>query len=100
MQSSKVTTDAKVSGDVVNAPVKAENKRPARPRKPKAESKPVDLASVGLQLVETKADAAAEAVTSVEVAKPSGPRKAAAWQQKAKEDANAEPLVMVETQNK
>ena len=100
LQPSKVTTDAKVSGVAVDTPVKTENKRPARPRKPKAETKPVDLASVGLQLVETKADASAKAVTPLEVAKPSGPRKAAAWQQKAKEDANVEPLVMVETQNK
>jgi ribonuclease E len=100
LQPTKTSVDAKVSGDVVDTPVKAENKRPARPRKPKAESKPVDLASVGLQLVETKADAAAKADAPVEVAKPSGPRKAAAWQKKAKEDANAEPLVMVETQNK
>ena len=78
---------------------KAENKRPARARKPKAESKPVDLASVGLQLVETKADAA-KAAAPVEAPKPNTPRKAAAWQNKAKEDAAAEPLVMVETQNK
>ena len=78
---------------------KTDSKRPARPRKPKTEVKPVDLASVGLQLVETKADAP-KANASVETAKPSAPRKAAAWQQKAEANASAEPLVMVETQNK
>ena len=78
-------------------PVKAE-KRPARPRKSKAEAKPVDLAAVGLQLVETKADAPKAA--PVEEAKPKAPRKAANWQKNTKEDASAEPLVMVETQNK
>ncbi|MES2180924.1 MAG: Rne/Rng family ribonuclease [Pseudomonadota bacterium] len=88
-----------VSLEVIDTPVKAENKRPARPRKPKAEAKPVDLTAVGLQLVETKASTA-KVAEPVETVKASTPRKAAAWQQKAKEDANAEPLVMVETQNK
>jgi len=83
---------------VVAAPAKADNKRPARPRKPKTEAKPVDLAAVGLQLVETKADAPKAA--PVEEAKPKSPRKAANWQKKTKDDASAEPLVMVETQNK
>ncbi len=94
------TTDAAVGTASADLPAtKADNKRPARPRKPKTETKPVDLASVGLQLVETKADA--PTVTApAETPKPSTPRKAAAWQQKAKVDANAEPLVMVETQNK
>ncbi|NOS98586.1 MAG: Rne/Rng family ribonuclease [Methylotenera sp.] len=80
------------------APAKAD-KRPARARKAKAEAKPVDLASVGLQLVETKSDAP-KAAAPVEAAKPKTPRKAAAWQKTTKDDASAEPLVMVETQNK
>lgn len=79
-------------------PVKAD-KRPARPRKAKAEAKPVDLATVGLQLVETKADAP-KATVAVEAEKPRAPRKAAAWQKNAKDEASAEPMVMVETQNK
>ena len=79
--------------------VKADKKRPARARKPKAESKPVDLAAIGLQLVETKADAP-KAVAPAEAEKAKAPRKAAAWQKKAKDEAGAEPLVMVETQNK
>lgn len=49
--------------------------------------------------METKADAP-KATAPVEAPKPSAPRKPAAWQQKAKVEANAEPLVMVETQNK
>ena len=79
--------------------VKADKKRPARPRKAKAEAKPVDLAASGLQLVETKADAP-KAPATVEAEKPRAPRKAANWQKQAKEDVSAEPLVMVETQNK
>lgn len=78
---------------------KADKKRPARARKPKAETKPVDLAEVGLQLVETKADAP-KAAAQVEEEKPRKPRKAASWQKQAKEETSAEPLVMVETQNK
>ena len=77
----------------------AANKRPARARKPKVEAKPVDLASVGLQLVETKADTP-KAVAPVTAEKPRAPRKAASWQNKAQDNASAEPMVMVETQNK
>jgi ribonuclease E len=77
----------------------AASKRPARARKPKVEAKPVDLASVGLQLVETKADAPKTAAP-VTAEKPRAPRKAASWQNKAQDNANAEPMVMVETQNK
>ncbi|NOT16071.1 MAG: Rne/Rng family ribonuclease [Methylotenera sp.] len=76
---------------------KTEKKRPARPRKPKAEAKPIDLAASGLELVETKADA--PKVMVAEEVKPRAPRKAANWQQ-AKTEDSAEPLVMVETQNK
>ena len=77
----------------------AASKRPARARKPKVEAKPVDLASVGLQLVETKADAP-KVVAPVTAEKPRAPRKAASWQNKAQDNASAEPMVMVETQNK
>jgi ribonuclease E len=84
----------------VEQPAKADNKRPARPRKPKAEAtKPVDLAVVGLQLVETKADAS-KVSAPVEAPKPSRSRKAASWQKNTKDEAITEPLVMVETQNK
>jgi ribonuclease E len=79
--------------------VKADNKRPARTRKPKTETKPVDLAAVGLQLVETKADGT-KLATPVEAEKPRTPRRAASWQNKAKNEENTEPMVMVETQNK
>jgi ribonuclease E len=98
------SSDVVVKNDVLETPaetvaVKADNKRPARARKPKAESKPADLAAAGLQLVETKADAAKVSV-AVEAEKPRAPRKAASWQNKAQDSAAAEPLVMVETQNK
>lgn len=78
---------------------KSDKKRPARPRKPKADTKPVDLAAVGLQLVETKADAP-KATVAIETEKPRAPRKPAAWQKKTGDEIPAEPLVMVETQNK
>ena len=96
--SNDVAGEAAPAAPVEAAPAKADNKRPARPRKPKTEAKPIDLAATGLQLVETKADA--PKVAPVEEAKPKAPRKAANWQKNAKVDASAEPLVMVETQNK
>ena len=92
-----VTT--KPAAEIVDTPAKADSKRPARPRKAKAETKPADLAAVGLQLVETKADAP-KAATPVETEKARAPRKAAAWQKNAKSEVNAEPMVMVETQSK
>ncbi len=81
------------------AVVKTDNKRPARPRKAKAAAKPVDLAAAGLQLVETKADTP-KVVAPVAAAKPRAPRKVAAWQKESKTQEAAEPMVMVETQNK
>lgn len=78
----------------------ANKKRPAKARKPKAESAPVDLAAMGLQLVETSAKATAAPMNQVEAPKSRAPRKAAAWQKKAETETKAEPLVMVETQNK
>ncbi|MDP2152467.1 MAG: Rne/Rng family ribonuclease [Methylotenera sp.] len=77
---------------------KTEKKRPARPRKAKAEPKKIDLTDSGLQLVETKADTA-KVIAPVEAEKRSA-RKPASWQKEKKEEAGIEPLVMVETQNK
>ena len=88
-----------VTSSDVNAVSKADGKRPARPRKPKAAAKPVDLAAIGLQLVETKTDAP-KVVAAADEAKPRAPRKVAAWQKEAKTQEAAEPMVMVETQNK
>jgi ribonuclease E len=93
-------TASTVIAESSDAPVaKADNKRPARLRKPKTESKPLDLTAVGLQLVETKADVP-KVITPAEVEKPRTPRKAASWQKNAKDESNAEPMVMVETLNK
>lgn len=78
---------------------KADKKRPARPRKSKAEANPVDLAASGLQLVETKADAP-KVTAPIEAGKPRSPRKPASWQKQAKVETATEPLVMIETQNK
>ncbi|OIR04515.1 ribonuclease E [mine drainage metagenome] len=102
--SKEVTVESATASQVPSAtesseaPAKAENKRPTRARKPKAEAKPVDLATVGLQLVETKADAPKVAPVAESPA-PKAPRKTAAWQKKAKDEGSSEPLVMVETQN-
>jgi ribonuclease E len=98
------TTTQPIANPTIEAAVdvvasKTDNKRPARPRKPKAAAKPVDLAAVGLQLVETKADAP-KAVTQGDEAKPRAPRKVAAWQKETKSKTDSEPMVMVETQNK
>jgi ribonuclease E len=99
----KVEVKTEVTNEVAEAAavgaVKADKKRPARPRKAKTESKPVDLAAAGLQLVETKADAP-KVTAQAEEEKPRKPRKAASWQKPENGDAAAEPLVMVETQNK
>jgi ribonuclease E len=76
------------------------DRKPRAPRRPKA-AKPivVDLASAGLELVETRSDAAPAAVAEE---KPASRKQAkpAAWQKKkaAAEKAADEPLVMVETQ--
>ena len=75
---------------------KAEPK-PAKPRKPKAAPKPVDLATVGLKLIETSAEKV-KAVKVTEPQAPKAPRKAAPWQQKNAAAKATEPLVMVETQ--
>jgi ribonuclease E len=75
------------------------DKKPRNPRRRKpAQAKPVDLAASGLQLVETKADNIQ--VTAAPVAQETAkkPRKSAAWQQKAAEGSQDEPLVIVQTQ--
>jgi len=86
------------STEVATATAEKPDRKPRSPRRPKA-AKPivVDLASAGLELVETRSTPAPAA--SVEE-KPA-PRKAkpAAWQKMAKaEKAADEPLVMIETQ--
>ncbi len=77
---------------------KAEKKpRTPRRRKP-AEEKPVDLAASGLQLVETKGEAIKLEKAPEQKAAPKS-RKAAAWQQKGKDQqSQEEPLVIVQTQ--
>lgn len=95
----KTEAASETVAEVVENTAKTDKKRPARARKAKTEAKPVDLAAAGLQLVETKADAP-KATAPAEEEKPRKPRRAATWQKQAKEDTTAEPLVMVETQNK
>ncbi len=96
----EVTNDvAGTTTEAADTTVKADKKRPARPRKAKPESKPVDLSEAGLQLVETKATTSIAAAPAEEE-KPRKPRKAASWQKQENADSTAEPLVMVETQNK
>ncbi len=96
----EITNDiAETTTEAADTTVKADKKRPARPRKAKPESKPVDLSEAGLQLVETKANTSVVAAPAEEE-KPRKPRKAASWQKQENADSAAEPLVMVETQNK
>lgn len=82
-----------------DAPAKAERK-PRAPRRAKAAPKPIvaDLASAGLEMVETRSEAVQQAVVAEEPA----PRKSArtpAWKKKAEQaQATQEPLMMVETQ--
>ncbi|MCE9550501.1 MAG: Rne/Rng family ribonuclease, partial [Betaproteobacteria bacterium] len=81
------------------APATKKSRAPARR---KASPKPIvaDLASVGLEMVETHPEkAAAVAVVKEEPTPRKAPKKSAAWQKKAAADkATEEPLVMVETQ--
>lgn len=95
-----VESEAKSVESASTTKTDANKKRPAKARKPKAESAPVDLAAMGLQLVETSAKATAAPANIVDAPKSRAPRKAAAWQKKAETETKAEPLVMVETQNK
>jgi len=77
---------------------KAERK-PRPPRRRKAPEPVVaDLASAGLEMVETRAEATKTAPATEEEVKPRGRAKPAAWQKKTAEAAADEPLVMVETQ--
>ncbi len=80
------------------APAKAERK-PRAPRRRKAPEPIVaDLASAGLEMVETKADAVKAVVVEEEPA-PRKPARTPAWKKKAEEEQAAqEPLMMVETQ--
>jgi len=86
------------STEVATATAEKPDRKPRSPRRPKA-AKPivVDLASAGLELVETRSTPAPAAAVEEKPA----PRKAkpAAWQKMAKaEKAADEPLVMIETQ--
>jgi ribonuclease E len=86
---------------VETAPAAAEKpeRKPRAPRRPKAAAKPaaVDLASAGLELVETRSSAAPAVAEEKPAPRKSG--KTAAWQKKAAaEKAADEPLVMIETQ--
>jgi ribonuclease E len=80
------------------APAKAERK-PRAPRRRKAPEPIVaDLASAGLEMVETKADAVKAVVVEEEPA-PRKPARTPAWKKKTEEEQAAqEPLMMVETQ--
>ncbi|GBG14700.1 ribonuclease E [Novimethylophilus kurashikiensis] len=86
----------------VEAPAEKAERKPRQPRRRKAAetetAAPVvaDLASAGLEMVETRADAVkAEAVE--EAPKPRS-NKSPAWQKKAEAASADEPLVMIETQ--
>ncbi len=84
---------------LAEAPATKKSRAPARR---KATPKPIvaDLASVGLEMVETHPEkAAAIAVVKEEPSPRKAPKKSAAWQKKVAADkATEEALVMVETQ--
>jgi ribonuclease E len=83
-------------------PAKAKAEKKPAARKPAktakaADSKPLDLSSSGLQLVETKGDAKVAAPVT-EAPKPRTSRKAPNWKKDAESKSDDAPLVMVETQ--
>ncbi|HEY3327955.1 MAG TPA: Rne/Rng family ribonuclease [Novimethylophilus sp.] len=83
----------------VEAPALAEKaeRKPRQPRRRKAPEPVVaELASAGLELVETRVDAVKTVVA--EEPAPRSAAKPAAWQKKTTETAADEPLVMIETQ--
>jgi len=104
----QVMVDAPLTKEVTKVPeviVEAtEAKAVRKPRPParrKATPKPIvaDLASVGLEMVETHPEKVKAVAVTEEPTTLKEPKKSAAWQKKAAEDkAAAEPLVMVETQ--
>ncbi|MDX1914442.1 MAG: Rne/Rng family ribonuclease [Methylophilus sp.] len=76
---------------------KANKKKPVRKPRAKTKVAKVDLAAVGLELVETKADT--PAIQPTEVApKAKTPRKAPNWKKKEEAKPEDAPLVMIETQ--
>ncbi len=93
------TAPATIVDTAPQGPASSEEKpeKKARPARRPAKAKSVDLAASGLQLVETKADAIVVLEAPSEAA-PKKPRKPAAWQQKAAETKQEEPLVIVQTQ--
>jgi ribonuclease E len=76
---------------------KAERKSRAPRRRKTAEPLVADLASAGLEMVETRAEAIVT-MPAEEEHPPRGRTKTAAWQKKVETQASDEPLVMVETQ--
>ena len=82
------------------SPAEKAERKPRQPRRRKApEPLIADLASAGLELVETRAEAV-KAVQPVEKPVARATAKPAAWQKKsvAKTETSEEPLVMIETQ--
>ncbi len=73
-------------------------RKPRQPRRRKVPEPIVtDLSAVGLEMVETRADAV-KAEPVIEEPEVRAPAKPAAWQKKASDQVIDEPLVMVETQ--
>ncbi|MCX7627530.1 MAG: Rne/Rng family ribonuclease [Methylophilaceae bacterium] len=77
---------------------KAERKPRASRRRKTPEPVVADLASAGLEMVETRPEAIAAMPVIEEAPKPRNRTQPAPWQKKVEEQATEEPLVMVETQ--
>lgn len=93
-----VETEAAAEEPAAKAERKPRQPRRRKPEADKADAEQMPLPNIaesGLEMVETRADAVKAAV--VEEVAPPAPRKPAAWQKKATDDAGDEPLVMVET---
>lgn len=93
----EIVTTAKVEAPAKTEAPKAKTERKPAAKKPAKPAKPVDLATSGLQLVETKNEAKVTA-SAEEPVKPKAPRKAPNWKKSAEAKTDDAPLVMVETQ--
>lgn len=97
-QSVETPSTAETQPVAEEAPQEKAERKPRTPRRRKtAEPLVADLASAGLEMVETRAEAII-ATPAEEETKPRGRTKTVAWQKKIEEQASEEPLVMVETQ--
>ena len=103
----QLASDSQAAPEISSKPaqeseVASQEKAERKPRAPRRRKAPepivADLASSGLEMVETRTDAPPAEPVAEKETKPRGRSKPAAWQKKSEAVSAEEPLVMVETQ--